>query len=222
MHLIHAVPFLSYFLTHQYVPHSQGERSFRLKDMLLLATQLCQIAEVLQAPWCWYILCRADHRKGQGVSLTLPPKNYAYGSRFGVFCCDLGTRPFYPYPSGLFHWHQGELTFTPMPVKHMDNRLATKNHNTIATKQSTTNLCASSMGSTVHESHTCQGFPVYFREPHWKSMGLTEIYRETWQVWIMGAFCWVEYTALITCMVLLVSTTLAPARWLKSFMLMLQ
>ena len=35
--------------------------------------------------------------------------------------------------------------------------------------------------------HTCQGYPGYFREPNWKSMGLPEIYRVTWQVWPV---CW--------------------------------
>ena len=31
--------------------------------------------------------------------------------------------------------------------------------------------------------HACQGYLGYFCEPHWKSMGLTEISRETWQLW---------------------------------------
>ena len=30
--------------------------------------------------------------------------------------------------------------------------------------------------------HTCQGYPGYFQEPHWKSMGLPEISRVTWQL----------------------------------------
>ena len=30
-------------------------------------------------------------------------------------------------------------------------------------------------------SHTCQGYPGYFQEPHWKSIGLPEISRVTWQ-----------------------------------------
>ena len=30
--------------------------------------------------------------------------------------------------------------------------------------------------------HSCQGYPGYFQEPHWISMGLPEISRVTWQV----------------------------------------
>ena len=29
------------------------------------------------------------------------------------------------------------------------------------------------------DTHTCQGYPGYFREPHWNSMGLPEISRVT-------------------------------------------
>ena len=36
--------------------------------------------------------------------------------------------------------------------------------------------------------HTCQGYPEYFREPHWFSMGLPEISRVTWQVCLWC--CW--------------------------------
>ena len=31
-------------------------------------------------------------------------------------------------------------------------------------------------------NHTCQGYPGYLREPHWKSMGLPEVSRVTWQI----------------------------------------
>ena len=41
-----------------------------------------------------------------------------------------------------------------------------------------------SSGKTEYElmSHTCQGYPGYFQEPHWKSMGLPEISRVIWQL----------------------------------------
>ena len=32
-------------------------------------------------------------------------------------------------------------------------------------------------------SHTCQGYPGFCHEHHWKSVGLPEISRVTWQVW---------------------------------------
>ena len=32
-------------------------------------------------------------------------------------------------------------------------------------------------------SHTSKGHPGYFHEPHWKSMGLPQILRVTWQLW---------------------------------------
>ena len=36
----------------------------------------------------------------------------------------------------------------------------------------------------IHEDiHTCQGYPGYFQVSHWKSMGLLEISRVTWQLW---------------------------------------
>ena len=63
---------------------------------------------------------------------------------------------FYPYPSGLLHWHCGNLTIAPVPAKQpwwiwintscefiMNDCITT-------TKQSTTKLCAYFLGYTVH------------------------------------------------------------------------
>ena len=63
----------------------------------------------------------------------------------------------YPYPSGLLHWHCGNLTITPVPAKQpwwiwintscefiMNDCITT-------TKQSTTKPCAYFLGYTVAE-----------------------------------------------------------------------
>ena len=73
----------------------------------------------------------------------------------------------YPYPSGLLHWHCGNLTIAPVPAKQpwwiwintscefiMDDCITT-------TKQSTTKPCAYFLGYTV--SHGCF---AYFRSSH--------------------------------------------------------
>ena len=36
--------------------------------------------------------------------------------------------------------------------------------------------------------HTCQGYPGYFQQPHWKSRGLPEISRITWQLWAISSY----------------------------------
>ena len=40
--------------------------------------------------------------------------------------------------------------------------------------------------SPLHDDvHNSQCYPGYFREPHWNSMGLPEISRVTWQLWML-------------------------------------
>ena len=64
----------------------------------------------------------------------------------------------FPYPSGLLHWHCGNLTIAPVPAKQpwwiwintscefiMNDCITT-------TKQSTTKPCAYFLGYTVHHS----------------------------------------------------------------------
>ena len=64
----------------------------------------------------------------------------------------------FPYPSGLLHWHCGNLTIAPVPAKQpwwiwintscefiMNDCITT-------TKQSTTKPCAYFLGYTVHET----------------------------------------------------------------------
>ena len=67
----------------------------------------------------------------------------------------------FPYPSGLFHWHCGNLTIAPVPAKQpwwvwintscefiMNNCVTT-------TKQSTTKQCAYFLGYTVSSFSSC-------------------------------------------------------------------
>ena len=67
----------------------------------------------------------------------------------------------FPYPSGLLHWHCGNLTIAPVPAKQpwwiwintscefiMNDCITT-------TKQSTTKPCAYFLGYTVHRHKVC-------------------------------------------------------------------
>ena len=61
----------------------------------------------------------------------------------------------FPYPSGLLHWHCGNLTIAPVPAKQpwwiWINTTCEfiKNYNITTTKQSTTKPCAYFLGYTV-------------------------------------------------------------------------
>ena len=85
--------------------------------------------------------------------ITVYPKKYAHGFCFAVLCC--GYTLISPYPSGLLHWHWGNLTIAPVPAKQpwwiwintscefiMNDCITT-------TKQSTTKPCAYFLGYTV-------------------------------------------------------------------------
>ena len=82
---------------------------------------------------------------------TVYPKQYAHGFCFAVVIHWL----IFPYPSGLLHWHCGNLTIAPVPAKQpwwiwintscefiMNDCITT-------TKQSTTKPCAYFLGYTV-------------------------------------------------------------------------
>ena len=69
----------------------------------------------------------------------------------------------YPYPSGLLHWHCGNLTIAPVPAKQPwwiwinTSCEFIMNDCIITTKQSTTKPCAYFLGYTVcrHGGHYC-------------------------------------------------------------------
>ena len=103
---------------------------------------------------------------------TLYPKKYAHGCCFAVFCCGYTLTVFFPYPSGLLHWHWGNLTIAPVPAEQawwiwintscefiMNDCITT-------TKQSTTKPCAYFLGYTVCPSNpTCiqdVDYPCWF------------------------------------------------------------
>ena len=84
--------------------------------------------------------------------ITVYPKKYAHGFSFVVVIHWL----IFPYPSGLLHWHCGNLTIAPVPAKQpwwiwintscefiMNDCITT-------TKQSTTKPCAYFLGYTVN------------------------------------------------------------------------
>ena len=97
--------------------------------------------------------------------------------------------PIFPYPSGLLHWHYGNLTIAPVPAKQpwwiwintscefiMNDCITT-------TKQSTTKPCAYFLGYTVetqlrprNESRVVIRWDVYFQS---STRQITQ-YRYTW------------------------------------------
>ena len=88
------------------------------------------------------------------VQHTVYPKKYAHG--FALLCFVVVIHwLIFPYPSGLLHWHWGNLTIAPVPAKQpwwiwintscefiMNDCITT-------TKQSTTKPCAYFLGYTV-------------------------------------------------------------------------
>ena len=65
----------------------------------------------------------------------------------------------FPYPSGLLHWHCGNLTIAPVPANQLwwiwinTSCEFIMNDCITTTKQSTTKPCAYFLGYTVYESH---------------------------------------------------------------------
>ena len=96
----------------------------------------------------------AKYRVENSATDTVYHKKYAHGFCFAVLCCGYTLTDF-PYPSGLLHWHCGNLTIAPVPAKQpwwiwintscefiMNDCITT-------TKQSTTKPCAYFLGYTV-------------------------------------------------------------------------
>ena len=97
---------------------------------------------------------KQHHTPVQCNNYTVYPKKCAHGFCFAVFCCGYTLTDF-PYPSGLLHWHCGNLTIAPVPAKQtwwiwintscefiMNDCITT-------TKQSTTKPCAYFLGYSV-------------------------------------------------------------------------
>ena len=117
---------------------------------------------------CIYFACSVCDRHSQGIAQTSLSHqfcikcNIQYIPRnmhtvFALLCFVVVIHwPIFPYPSGLLHWHFGNLTIAPVPAKQpwwiwintsceiiMNDYITT-------TKQSTTKPCAYFLGYTVN------------------------------------------------------------------------
>ena len=103
----------------------------------------------------------------------------------------------FPYPSGLLHWHCGNLTIAPVPAKQpwwiwintscefiMNDCITT-------TKQSTTKPCAYFLGYTVGQSQhvTCCAFPS--DKTHWGRDKMAAVFQTTFS----NRFSWMKWYA---------------------------
>ena len=93
------------------------------------------------------------------LAYTVYPKKYAHGFCFVVVIHWL----IFPYPSGLLHWHCGNLTIAPVPAKQPWWIWINTSYEFIVndcittTKQSTTKPCAYFLGYTVLAISMLQG-----------------------------------------------------------------
>ena len=89
------------------------------------------------------------------VVQSVYPKKYAHGFCFAVFVVIIHWLIF-PYPSGLLHWHCGNLTIAPVPAKQPGRIWINTSCEFImndcitTTKQGTTKPCAYFLGYTVY------------------------------------------------------------------------
>ena len=87
-------------------------------------------------------------------AITVYPKKYAHGFCFAVLCCG-DTLINFSYPSGLLHWHCGNLTIAPVPAKQPwwiwinTSCEFIMNDCVTTTKQSTTKPCAYFLGYCI-------------------------------------------------------------------------
>ena len=102
------------------------------------------------------------------VWYTVYPKKYAHAFCFAVLCCGYTLTDF-PYPSDLLHWHCGNLTIAPVPVKqpwwiwiNTSFRII-MNDCITTTKQSTTKPCAYFLGYTVRSTKYGMKLLIYSR-----------------------------------------------------------
>ena len=103
----------------------------------------------------------------------------------------------FPYPSGLLHWHCGNLTIAPVPAKQpwwiwintscefiMNDCITT-------TKQSTTKPCAYFLGYTVNEDHMIESmmWDTFYKRCLRHNPYLVEIpIRLKYEIWLTLTF----------------------------------
>ena len=96
---------------------------------------------------------------------TVYPKKYAHGFCFAVLVVVIHWLIF-PYPTGLLHWHCGNLTIAPVPAKQpwwiwINTSCEFIMNDCIATaKQSTTKPCAYFLGYTVWTCNAKEDFSI--------------------------------------------------------------
>ena len=102
----------------------------------------------------------------------------------------------FPYPSGLLHWHCGNLTIAPVPAKQpwwiwINNSCEFIMNDCITTtKQSTTKPCAYFLGYTVYTLGGCgfefhQGWAIF----HLRKFRLFQEYIFPSRVWVLMPMC---------------------------------
>ena len=143
---------------------------FRLRDAILSAS-LCIMDYIVCSPSGTHLMVTVIYSVWAQVTLQYIPRNMH--TVFALLCFVVVIHwLIYPYPSGLFHCHCGNLTIAPVPAKQpwwiwintscefiMDDCITT-------TKQSTTKPCAYFLGYTVYVQ--CSGSLTIwiFRELH--------------------------------------------------------
>ena len=85
----------------------------------------------------------------------------------------------FPFPSGLLHWHCGNLTIAPVPAKQPwwiwinTSCEFIMNDCLITTKQSTTKPCAYFLGYTVQQRWDPEITTIPYNSPWWASCGIS-------------------------------------------------
>ena len=104
---------------------------------------------------CLYLTPRLIHRPFGGVCIQYIPRNMH--TVFALLCFVVVIHwLIFPYPSGLLHWHCGNLTIAPVPAKQPwwiwinTSCKFIMNDCVTTTKQSTTKPCAYFLGYTVY------------------------------------------------------------------------
>ena len=126
------------------------------------------------------------------IIYTVYPKKYV----FALLCFVVVIHwLIFPYPSGLLHWHCGNLTIAPVPAKQPwwisinTSCELIMNDCVTTTKQSTTKTCACFLGYTVYKiAHYIRFFFRAAQGP--TCCELSEQFRLNWQVSMKSYKCY--------------------------------
>ena len=116
----------------------------------------------------WYHSEIAYRENGEKLDLQYIPRNMH--TVFALLCFVVVIHwLIFPYPSGLLHWHCGNLTIVPVPAKQPwwiwknTSCAFIMNDCITTTKQSTTKPCAYFLGYTVRFRQVMSGHTVVIR-----------------------------------------------------------